>query len=61
MVPGFRYRSSGMLSDVGYHGYSWASSVAGTNAHGLDFYFNGINPQHSHYHAFGLPLRCLQE
>ncbi len=63
--PGFRdamsTRGFGGLRDVGSTGYSWSSSIAGTDAHGLGFGYNGVNPQYYSNRANGLQLRCLQE
>ncbi|MDE6499156.1 MAG: hypothetical protein K2K83_00425 [Rikenella sp.] len=48
---------------IGYSGYSWSSTIpsGSTNAHHLDFYYGGINPNYTHSRAYGLQLRCLQE
>ena len=54
-------RGFGGLRDVGSNGYSWSSSIAGTDAHGLGFGYNGVNPQYYSNRANGLQLRCLQE
>ncbi len=45
---------------VGTNGYSWSSSIAGTNAHNLNFNYSWLNPQNSNNRANGLQLRCLQ-
>ena len=60
-TPGFRVYGSGMLWYVGNSGYSWSSSMAGTSAHYLSFYYGGIGPQHGNGRAYGFPLRCLRE
>ncbi len=67
-APGFRdsgYRNatggSGKLYSVGDYGFSWSSSIAGTNAHYLGFYYSWLSPQGSGHRATGLQLRCLQE
>ncbi len=49
-----------MLWGVGYSGYSWSSSIAGTSAHNLYFDYSWLNPQGSDYRAYGFQLRCLQ-
>ena len=66
-APGFRdsgYRNatggSGKLYNVGADGYSWSSSIAGTNARFLDFNSARIVPQYLYYRGYGFPLRCLQ-
>ncbi|MDE5944827.1 MAG: hypothetical protein K2G93_04490 [Rikenella sp.] len=46
---------------VGFHGYSWASSVTGSHGYFLDITHSRIAPNTSNYRAFGLQLRCLQE
>ena len=59
-APGYRASGSGMLWGVGYNGYSWSSSIAGTSAHNLYFDYSWLNPQGSDYRAYGFQLRCLQ-
>ena len=54
-------RGFGGLRDVGNNGYSWSSTITGSNAHFLDFSCHGVSPQDHHYRANGLQLRCLQE
>ena len=60
-APGYRHAFYGTLWSVGYSGYSWSSTVSGSNVRFLDFGFYGVYPQHSNYRAHGFPLRCLQE
>ena len=60
-APGLRTYGSGLLWNVGYGGYLWSSSLAGTRGHSLDFGSSWLNPQLNNYRADGLPLRCLQE
>ncbi len=64
-APGFRdamsTRGFGGLRDVGSNGYSWSSTITGSDAHFLYFHCNGVNPQSSNARAYGFPLRCLQE
>jgi hypothetical protein len=67
-APGFRdsgWREteggSGKLYGVGLFGFSWSSSIAGTDAHYLSFHPTWLNPQSDSYRANGLQLRCLQE
>ena len=50
-----------MLWAVGYYGYSWSSSIAGSEAHFLSFGYNGVYPQGNDNRARGIQLRCLQE
>ncbi len=54
-------RGFGGLRDVGSNGYSWSSTITGSDAHFLYFHCNGVNPQSSNARAYGFPLRCLQE
>ncbi len=54
-------RGFGGLRAVGASGYSWSSSIAGTNARNLGFGYSWLNPQSSYGRAYGFPLRCLQE
>ncbi len=64
-APGYRdagyYKGFGAVRNVGTHGYSWSSSIAGANAHNLGFSYSWLTPQNSNYRAYGFPLRCLQE
>ena len=67
-APGFRdsgYRTvengAGKLYYVGTYGCSWSSFASGGNAYRLGFGDLGVYPQDRGYHAFGFPLRCLQE
>ncbi|MDE5944261.1 MAG: hypothetical protein K2G93_01590 [Rikenella sp.] len=46
--------------NVGRNGYSWSSTVTGTNAHFLNFNYGGVNPNDNNNRANGLQLRCLQ-
>ncbi len=59
-APGVRGNGEGALWNVGNNGYSWSSTVAGTNARFLNFNSGGLNPQNSNNRANGLQLRCLQ-
>ncbi len=60
-APGYRSRDTGALYDVGTSGYSWASTVSGTNGVGLHFHVAWLNPSNTTYRAYGLQLRCLSE
>ena len=64
-APGFRdagnNKGCGTLYAVGENGYSWSSTIAGSNARFLSFRYGGLNPQLNSTRAYGLPLRCLQE
>ncbi len=64
-APGYRdamsTRGFGGLRVVGDNGYSWSSTFTGSNAHFLNFSYNGVGPQDYNSRAHGFPLRCLQE
>ncbi len=60
-APGFRLSASGALNSVGYNGYSWASTVSGTNGMHLSFNVTWLYPSSAYYRAYGFPLRCLSE
>ncbi len=61
LAPGFRSLASGGLSYVGNGGFSYSSSVSGSNGVYLDFYVTGLNPSYAYLRAYGLQLRCLLE
>ena len=46
---------------VGYNGFGWSSTEVGAYAYRLYFYNGGVYPQDLSQHAYGFPLRCLQE
>ncbi|MDE5945134.1 MAG: hypothetical protein K2G93_06070 [Rikenella sp.] len=46
---------------MGRNGYSWSSTVTGSNGYFLDFLYDWISPNNLRYRAYGFPLRCLQE
>ena len=60
-APGCRRPYYGTLYHVGDSGYSWSSTVSGSNVRFLDFFPTWLLPQNSHSRAYGFPLRCLQE
>ena len=60
-APGSRHPYDGKLSGVGFSGYNWMATASGLGAKYLNFYFNEIYPNVSHYRSNGLQLRCLQE
>ncbi|WP_294600817.1 hypothetical protein [uncultured Rikenella sp.] len=60
-APGYRNRDTGALGRVGYGGYSWSSTVSGSNGMHLDFYVTWLNPSYANYRAYGFLLRCLSE
>ncbi len=66
-APGWResgwrgVETGGKVYGVGNDGYSWSSTITGSGAHFLHFYYNGVSPQNSDGRAFGFQLRCLQE
>ena len=60
-APGFRSLASGGLSYVGNGGFSYSSSVSGSNGVYLNFYVTYLYPSHAFSRAYGLQLRCLSE
>ncbi|WP_294599522.1 hypothetical protein [uncultured Rikenella sp.] len=60
-APGYRYRADGVQRGVGAGGYSWSSTVSGTNGMGLGFHVTWLGPSGSDYRAHGFQLRCLSE
>ncbi len=60
-APGYRHPTSGAPGGVGNDGYSWSSTVSGTNGMNLHFYVTGLNPSYALSRGFGLQLRCLSE
>jgi uncharacterized protein (TIGR02145 family) len=59
-VAGYRYNSSGSLSNVGSYGYYWSSSVYGATAPNM--YFSSIGAYTSSYNrALGLTVRCIKD
>ncbi|WP_299457482.1 hypothetical protein [uncultured Rikenella sp.] len=64
-APGFRdagnYGRLGSLLSVGSNGYSWSSTVSGTNGMYLNFNVAWLYPSNANGHAYGFQLRCLSE
>ncbi len=60
-APGYRRRDTGGLKYVGSRGYSWVSTLSGTN--GMNFFFSvtALHPSYTTYRSYGLQLRCLSE
>ncbi|WP_300829588.1 hypothetical protein [uncultured Rikenella sp.] len=46
---------------VGNAGFSWSATTSDISGLNLDFHSQGLNTNHSGYHALGLQLRCLSE
>ncbi len=63
-APGFRDAGNngknGDLMNVGNSGFSWSSSVSGSNGVYLNFNATNLNPSNTNNRAFGLQVRCLQ-
>ena len=57
---GYRYYSSGSLSNVGSYGYYWSSTVSGTYARRLYFY-SAAAGVYSNFRASGFSVRCVQD
>ncbi len=60
-APGYLIRTTGVLSGLGNWGYSWASTISGTNAYYLEFYYGRIYPSTASSRTYGLQVRCLRE
>ncbi|WP_300829475.1 hypothetical protein [uncultured Rikenella sp.] len=60
-APGFRERANGGLSSVGSSGFSYSSSVGGSNGVCLHFGVTYLNPSHASSRAYGFQLCCLSE
>ncbi len=60
-APGCRYRGTGALNGVGNYGYSWASTVSGTNGMYLHFHVTYLNLSDAYCRVCGFQLRCLSE
>ncbi|WP_298081045.1 hypothetical protein [uncultured Rikenella sp.] len=58
---GYRTTSSGGPGGVGHSGFSYSSSVSGSNGVYLSFYTQHLNPSHADSRAYALQLRCLSE
>ncbi len=59
-APGYRHRDTGVLTSVGNNGYSWSSTVSGTNGVNLNFNTSWLNPSNTNNRAYGFQVRCLQ-
>ena len=64
-APGYRDAGSngrlGALASVGNHGFSYSSSVSGSNGVYLDFNVTSLSPSFASSRAHGFQLRCLSE
>ena len=60
-APGFRERANGGLNNVGNNGFSYSSSVSGSNGVYLNFNVTNLNPSNANSRAYGLQLRCLSD
>lgn len=63
-APGYRDFGragyEGVVRSVGNNGYSWSSSVSGTNAFNLNFNSTNLGPSNAHNRGHGFQVRCLQ-
>ena len=63
-APGFRDAGNngkfGALVNVGNNGFSWSSSVSGSNGVYLNFNTTNLNPSNVNNRAHGLQVRCLR-
>ncbi|WP_294593900.1 hypothetical protein [uncultured Rikenella sp.] len=60
-APGYRDSHSGVQVNVGYHGFSYSSSVSGNSGVYLNFSVTDLNPSGTYYRGYGFQLRCLSE
>ncbi len=64
-APGFRdagsYGRLGNLMVVDHSGYSWSSTVSGTNGVHLGFNVTWLDPSNADNRAHSFQLRCLSE
>ncbi len=60
-APGYRERTNGALSGIGYYGYSWASTVNDIHSIYLGLSVTWLNTSYSNSRAYGFQLRCLSE
>ncbi len=58
-MAGYRRCDSGMLSNVGYYGYYWTSTVHGINARAFSFDASSTNSA-PYYRAQGFSVRCIK-
>ena len=58
---GYKENNQGEPEYVGHGGYSWSSSVSGTNGVYLYFSYAGLYPSSASNRAYGFQVRCLQE
>ncbi|WP_299456961.1 hypothetical protein [uncultured Rikenella sp.] len=60
-APGHRYSLSGDPVNVGTYGFSYSSSVSGSNGVYLSFSVTYLHPSDAYHRCHGLQLRCLSE
>ncbi|WP_297830153.1 hypothetical protein [uncultured Rikenella sp.] len=60
-APGNRGYGEGAFWGVGGNGYSWASTVSGTDGLYLSFGATWLTPNSASRRACGFQLRCLSE
>ncbi len=63
-APGYRDFGrtgyEGVARNVGNNGYSWSSSVSGSNGFYLNFNTTNLNPSNANNRGHGFQVRCLQ-
>ena len=63
-APGYRDFGregfEGVARSVGNNGYSWSSTVSGTNGFNLNFNSTWLDPSNAHNRGHGFQVRCLQ-
>ena len=60
VCPGYRHPYTGVLTNVGERGYSWSSTVSGTDGLYLSMNATWVNPSNANNRAHGFQVRCLQ-
>ena len=63
-APGYRDFGragyEGVVREIGNNGFSWSSTVSGTNAFYLNFNSTNLNPSNANNRGHGFQVRCLQ-
>ena len=63
-APGYRDFGragyEGVARETGNNGFSWSSTVSGTNGYYLNFNPTNLNPSNANNRGHGFQVRCLQ-
>jgi uncharacterized protein (TIGR02145 family) len=60
-AAGYRILWDATLSNVGRSGFYWGSSVNGTSAYNLAFFFDAVLPGDLNERGYGFSVRCISE